>query len=332
MFMLPARQSMLMTRWLLVALLAMASGCSAPQEPAPLPAGCIAFGVFGDGPYRAWEEGRFRRVLRDVNRADLAWFIHVGDIFWYPCSDEHYAAELARMNSIQHPVIYTPGDNEWADCHEGIAGDYVPLDRLALLRRTFYADPSSSLGATPMRVETQAAEPAWAEFVENVRWTAGQVVCATIHLVGSNNALDDFPGRTAQDDSAQARRAQAGVAWLEETFAVARADSLHGVILAMHAQPSFKPDAAEPGLANFEARLRQLVLAFDGEVLLIHGDAHEYHVDHPMWNPPQPRPLSRFTRLETFGSPDIGWVRVVVDTSNGEIFSIEPRLVSRWWF
>ena len=36
------------------------------------------------------------------------------------------------------------------------------------------------------------------------------------------------------------------------------------------------------------------------------------------------------TRLETFGSPDIGWVRVVVDSVSGE-FSFEPRIMRRWW-
>jgi hypothetical protein len=39
--------------------------------------------------------------------------------------------------------------------------------------------------------------------------------------------------------------------------------------------------------------------------------------------------LENFTRLETFGSPDIGWVRVVVDTVAGRVVEFEPRLM-RW--
>ena len=34
--------------------------------------------------------------------------------------------------------------------------------------------------------------------------------------------------------------------------------------------------------------------------------------------------------LETFGSPDIGWVRVVVDSVAGRIVAFESRLMPRW--
>ncbi|HEU4364505.1 MAG TPA: metallophosphoesterase [Candidatus Krumholzibacteria bacterium] len=319
------------TRTLVAAVAALMVSCTMPQEPAPLPPGCFAFGVFGDGPYRIWEGGRFRRVVKDVNRADVTWFVHVGDIFWYPCSDEHYADQLAAMNAIRHPVVYTPGDNEWADCHEGIAGGYAPLERLERLRRTFYADPAQSLGAAPMRVESQSADPAFAEFVENARWTRGGFMCVTVHLVGSDNGLDDFPARTAADDSAVVRRASAATAWIEEAFAIARADSLHGVIIAMHAEPGFGRFGSPPGFGGFVLRLREMVESFDGQVLVVHGDAHEYRVDHPLRRGDREVPVENFTRIGTFGSPDIGWVRVVVDSVNGEIVSAEPRLISRWW-
>jgi len=305
--------------------------CSGPKAPAPLPPGCFAFGVFGDGPYRVWEEGRFRRLVRDVDGADLAWLFHIGDIFWYPCSDGHYNEMLAKMNAIQHPVVYTPGDNEWTDCHEGLAGDFQPLERLARLRATFFSDPSRTLGTRPMRVVSQAADPAHAEFVENVRWVRGGFVCATIHVVGSGDAAEAFPGRTAEDDAEVVRRQDAAVAWLEEAFAVAHADSLKGVILAMHAEPGFAR-AENADFGRLVNRLRELVLGFDGQVLLLHGDGHTFVVDHPLWDPPlRPDPIDTFTRIETFGSPDIGWVRVVVDSVNGRIVDVEPRLVSRWW-
>jgi hypothetical protein len=315
---------------LFAATAALLASCSTPEPLAPLPPGCIAFGVFGDGPYRIWEEARFRRVVQEVNRADIAWLFHIGDIFWYPCSDGHYAEMRAEMSTIQHPVAYTPGDNEWADCHTRIDGRYRPLERLAQLRRTFFADPARTNGGRPMRVVSQGAEPRYSEFVENVRWTRGGLVCATIHLVGSGNAGDPFPGRTAEDDSARVRRTAAATAWLEEAFAVAHADSLHAVILAMHADPGFgKSDT--PGYGHFVSRLRELVLGFDGHVVLIHGDAHTFVVDHPLWDPLRPDPIDTFTRIETFGSPDIGWVRVVVDSTSGEIVRVEPRRVSRWW-
>ncbi len=35
--------------------------------------------------------------------------------------------------------------------------------------------------------------------------------------------------------------------------------------------------------------------------------------------------LRNVARLETVGSPDIGWVRVIVDTIGGQLFSFELR-------
>jgi hypothetical protein len=46
---------------------------------------------------------------------------------------------LVQFNALPHPLIYTPGDNEWTDCHEGrnVAG-LDPLERLAKLRTVFF--------------------------------------------------------------------------------------------------------------------------------------------------------------------------------------------------
>ncbi len=316
---------------LLAAAAAVLVSCSSPPDPASIPPGCFAFGVFGDGPYRIWEEARFRHTLDDVNREDLAWFLHVGDIFWYPCSDDHYEDVLASLNRVRHPVIYTPGDNEWADCHTRIAGRYAPLDRLDRLRRTLFAVPGRSLGAAPMPVVSQGEDPEFAEFVENVRWKTGRVLCATFDMVGSDNAMEPFPGRTAEDDSAAVRRTRAAMAWLEETFAIARADSMRGVILAMHADPGLGSLDLPSGYGDFAERVRELTLQFGSNVYLVHGDAHHFTVDHPLWDPPHPDPIGNFTRIETFGSPDIGWLRVVVDSTSGQLMGVEPRLKSRWY-
>ncbi len=316
--------------FLLLAALVLA--CAIEPSP-PLPPNTFAFAVFGDGPYRAWEVARFRHVIEDVNRTDLAWFIHVGDIFWYPCSDANYARTLAAMNSIQHAVVYTPGDNEWTDCHENIAGHYAPLERLEHIRETFFAHPMRSLGATPMTLESQSVvDTSYAEFVENARWIRGGFVFATLHMVGDDNAEEGFPGRTAADDEAAARRIEAGLAWMNETFALA--DSLHlkGVVLAMHGTPGLQyHPKPRVGYEAFLDQLETRVKAFGRPVLLIHGDGHTFRVDHPLRDRATYEPLANFTRLETFGSPDIGWVRVVVDTVAGDFVGFEPRLMRRWW-
>lgn len=313
-----------------VAIAGIGVACSLP-DPAPLPPGSFAFGVFGDGPYRAWEMGRFRRVIEDANRAELQWFLHVGDILWFPCTNEEYADRLAAINSVKHPVVYTPGDNEWADCHEEIAGAFQPLDRLRQVRATFFADPGKSLGGRVMRVTSQREDSAFTDFVENARWQLGGFVFATIHMVGSGNASEPFVGRTSADDQEVAARTKAALTWLEEAFRIARWDGLKGVVVAIHGDPGLERDPeVERGYGEFVDRLEDLVKEFSGPVLLIHGDSHEQRVDHPLRNRSTGQPLSNFTRLETYGSPDIGWVRVVVDSVAGRIVEYEPRLMRRW--
>jgi hypothetical protein len=318
-------------RWLAIPVLAGLAAACGPPAPAPLPPGSFAFGVFADGPYYGWERGRFRRALADMGRADVDWLLHVGDFLWYPCSDAAYETRLDELNGVDFPVIYTPGDNEWADCHEERPGGYDPLERLAALRGTFFAHPERSLGGRPLALESQAAEPGFAEFPEHARWTRGGFVFATLHLVGSWNASVPFEGRTPAHDSAVARRTEAVLAWVDAAFDRARRDAARGVVLATHANPGLEggPEDAR-AFEPFVDRLKRRVAEFPGPVLLVHGDWHELTVDQPLRRP-DGTPYENFTRLQTFGSPDIGWVRVVVDTAAGRFTAFEPRLMRGWW-
>ncbi|MSR36136.1 MAG: metallophosphatase family protein [Gemmatimonadetes bacterium] len=311
-----------------------ALGCLACGPPAaePLPPNSLAFGVFGDGPYYPWERGRYRRLLEDVGATDIEWLLHVGDLFWYPCSDEEYALRASELAAVPHPVVYTPGDNEWADCHKLRAGRHDPLDRLAALRRAFFSDPTHSTGTPKLALETQAADSAFAEFGENARWRRGGFVFATVHLVGSHNGMKPFEGRTTASDVEGERRMRAGLAWLEQTMDTARATGANGAVIAFHAEIGLDPEYvdARAGYERITARLQHEAATFPGQIILIHGDSHHARVDHPLrdWNG---RPYERFTRIETFGSPDIGWLRVVLDTVAGRVVRVETRKLRGWW-
>jgi hypothetical protein len=65
-------------------------------------------------------------------------------------------------------------------------------------------------------------------------------------------------------------------------------------------------------------------ISFDGPVVLVHGDSHTFRIDKPVIS--ETRPLN-FTRVETFGSPDVHWVRATVDPRDEEVFSFEPEIV-----
>ena len=196
-----------------------------PEAPTPNPPGTFSFAVLGDAPYYEWEDLQYRLVLQALDAHDLSWVIDVGDIFWRPCSDELYRRNLERFNGLRHPVIYTPGDNEWTDCWEPRSGGFAPLDRLSRIRQIFFNDANRSLGGRALPLLSQENREPFGEFVENVRWSHQGIVFATVHIVGSTNAMKAFPSRTEADDAAAKRRTEAAAAWVRETFAEARSSN-----------------------------------------------------------------------------------------------------------
>lgn len=187
----------------------------------------FSFALIGDSPYGVAPGSYyppFDALTHDIN-ADhkLRWVLHAGDIKSgsTPCSDAMFTDRLNRFNAFDKPFILTPGDNDWTDCHRAKAGSYAPLERLAALRQVFFAQPGTTLGEHPMHVDSQAMEPGFEEFPEHTRWVQQNVVFATLHIVGSQNGLAPFAGRSAADDAEVARRTHAALGWLDDTFALA---------------------------------------------------------------------------------------------------------------
>ena len=313
-----------------VALLPVVLGCEAevrPERP-----GSYAFALLGDAPYTDRDEAPFEQVLKQINAEELAWVIHLGDILSHPCSDSVFQARFQTFQQVRHPMVYTPGDNEWTDCHRSEAESYQPRERLAKLREVFFPNPAASLGGRRLPLTSQSQDTTFSEFVENARWVREQIVFTTIHVVGSQNGRQPFEGRTAEDDAEVERRMSAAIAWLREAFAVAHGLEARAVFIGIHANPAFTETPNDPRRAPFDPFLEVLeeeVERFGGPVLLAHGDTHTQRIDHPLTRRATGQPLNNFTRLEVFGSPDVGWVRVVVDTLNPELFAFHPQKIRR---
>lgn len=284
-----------------------------PPAPSPNPPGTFSFAVLGDAPYYWHEELKFRVTLKDIDRHELASVIHIGDIFWRPCSDAMYTKARGWLDSLRHPVIYTPGDNEWFDCWEPRVGGNVPLERLAALRRIFYTTPTHR----SLPLTTQPGFP------ENARWRHESVVFATVHMIGSMNGMKRFPTRTPADDAAAHARTAAAVSWLRATFADAQTTHATAAVIAFHANPFDLPnDDYRRAYAPFVAALEAEARAFGKPVLVVHGDQHNYVVDRPLRGAPN------LTRMQVPGSPLVGWVRVNV--KNGNELGFEGRVVEGW--
>jgi hypothetical protein len=303
--------------------------------PAPNPPGTFSFAALGDAPYYAihGEERRYALVLRELDAHDLSFILHVGDIFERPCADDRYRRTLDEFNARRHPVVYTPGDNEWADCWQEETGGFQPLERLTRLRQIFYASPAQSLGGRRIPVISQEGDEPYAEFVENVRWMHQGIVFATVHLPGSGNAREPFDGRTRQDDEASVRRTNAAVAWLRAIFGEARERGASAVVIGFHANVTFEApidDKYRQSYEPFITTLEEEVERFANPVLVVHGDFHEYLVDRPLVRRTTGRRLDNLTRVQVPGSPDIGWVRVVVTPAPRTTFAFESHVVPFW--
>jgi hypothetical protein len=68
------------------------------------------------------------------------------------------------------------------------------------------------------------------------------------------------------------------------------------------------------------------VTQFGKPVVLVHGDSHYFRLDKPLVDARNQRVMN-FTRVETFGPPDMHWVRATVDSSDPNLFRFEPVVV-----
>jgi len=299
-----------------------------------------SIGLWGDMPYNdAQKTVGVPALISDMNSQKLAFTAADGDLKAGsgPCPDSLYTDALARFNSLEAPAMFTPGDNDWTDCDRtpGVSS----AERLAFERRTLFSTPFS-FGQRKLRVEVQAAP-----YVENRRWSVGDVVYATLNVQGSCNNLCD----TAPDPAEHAARNAADVTWLTETFAKATARDAAAVMVIFQANPGWdatdgtraptrdpktlaQTDAGPDGYKSLLTTLRDETVAFGKPVVAVHGDSHYFRVDKPLLDAAGRR-VQNFTRVETFGdhqennNNDVQWLRVDVDTRSRGVFSFQPQII-----
>ncbi|MEZ5355817.1 MAG: hypothetical protein R2762_24550 [Bryobacteraceae bacterium] len=284
-------------------------------KPAPAP---FAFAAIGDQQYGAAGEAKWPALAASINEsaAALKFIVHAGDIKSGStlCTNEMFANRLQSFNAIQIPFILTPGDNEWTDCHRANNGAYDPLERLSYERNTFF-NTDESLGTKKIKLFRQSEDPRHSLYRENAIWTEGNVVFATLHIIGSNNNL----GRTPEQDVEYAARNRANLDWMHTAFSLARDGGFGGVVFTFQADPPFprgvdgevlKPDT---GFEDFIYVLETESIVFDKPVLVIHGDSHTFRVDKPMLSSKDRTVIENVLRLEIPGSSDAHWVMVRVD-------------------
>jgi len=302
--------------------------------------------LFGDMPYNAQGKADYPFLLQDVNASDSAFSVFDGDLKSGGdggCVDSLYTDAIAGFNSLEKPLVWVPGDNDWTDCWgrygAGSAPFFDPEERLAHERQLF-ASTDRSLGQTTLALTRESAEGGpYALYPENVRWVKGPVVYLGLNVQGSNDnyPYPDTDSRSATEQQRQrdeqiARKA-ANLHWLSEGYAYAKQIHAKGLMIVWQADPNFNNEQHPANPHDFDAypdyvnALRTETMAFPGQVVLVHGDSHYFKLDKPL-TLPSGKVLANFTRLETFGASSTDWVQATIDPKSRNLFTFEPMIVA----
>jgi len=300
------------------------------QAAAPTRAHTLA--VIGDIPYGDAQIAAFPGEIGEINAdPDVDRAIHLGDIKngSSRCDDAYLSARLADFRTFDDPLHYTPGDNEWTDCHRASNGGYVPTERLAKLRELFFAKPNHTLGGHDV------VRPQSRGFPENVLWEQARVQYGLVHVVGSNDGqavwfgdrrdpatgalVPETRAETALRTREYVAREAAALEWIDAIFDAAEKRSAAAVVLGMQADMWDGPPAGQTAFIPIKAVIADRAARFGKPVLLLEGDSHQLIVDTPAGMP------ANLTRVVVQGSTSVPheWLRLTVDPASPGVFSCE---------
>ncbi len=273
----------------------------------------FSFALIGDVPYSDSDVASMGDLVADINNdPDVRFVAHVGDVKAgeLTCSDAVLTARFNLFQAFEDPFWFTPGDNEWTDCHAAVPA-YNPLNRLTKVRSLFYPVPTRTTGGTSMAVTPQASP-----YVENVWFQRDCVMFGSIHQVGSLNGLAPWTNETAAETQARenevAARIAADVAWVDRIFDQAIAADSAGVFLLIHEAPS-----TGAGTVDVRNRVESRASTFGKPVILANGSEHVYQVEPGFLG------VGNLTRWQTMGGAGAtaSWLKVAVDCSSTDVFS-----------
>lgn len=288
--------------------------------------GVVNIAVFGDSPYGTApaDTSQFDATPAFIDAInadrDVSLVLHVGDIHSGKqyCTEAYDRAVYDLWTAFLAPVVYTPGDNEWTDCHKTGEGggsynpatgqivykrdtsgnliDYAggdPIMNLDLVRSIFFARPGHAIGGDKRVLSQSLAfdrrHPSDRKYVENVMWEQSKVLFVTLNIPGGSNNDSDIwygePTMSAAQSEEIAERTGADLRWLDAVFARARDDDAKAVVIQIQADMwdlDGKPPSHIDQYKQFIDRIASKTADFGKPVLLFNGDSHHYRSDNPL--------------------------------------------------
>ena len=308
----------------------------------------VTYAIIGDTPYGQPQIDNFPNDVAEINQdPKVRLVMHLGDIKngSSDCSTSYFEQIRADFDGFRDPFVYTPGDNEWTDCHRANNGAYWPAGpvlngdtrpaRLDEIRRIFFDRPGRTMGIHSMKVAAQT--PA---YPENVRWFASRVEFGDLNIPGSNNDWAPWFGQpqTSSQIDEVTQRTAADIDWLDGIFDRAKRNDAKAVVIGIQADmwdPAIEGDPASyDHFTSIVQELAKQSLAFRKPVVLLNGDSHQFTDDHPLADPARPQNKSIYGitqdvpnlhRITVNGSttPCHEWLRLRIDPRSSALFSYE---------
>ncbi|RQH07861.1 hypothetical protein [Paraburkholderia dinghuensis] len=243
------------------------------------------------------------------------------------CSDSLYEQRHAMLDASRTPLVFVPGQQDWVSCGASGSGAYEPLERLDLLRQTFFSDPTM-LGQSTLAVTRESEVPRFRPYRENVRWQFGDTVFVAMNVPDGNNHFLNAGGRNGEFED----RVIANGFWLEHAAEYAKRRNARAIVIFIQANPL--PEREEradrfawlrfghrtrDGYLEFRKSLIKLAETFRGPVVLVHTAdtklAHGFVIDQPLRNEKGVR-VANVTRIAfALHDPLTQWLQFDVDTT-----------------
>jgi len=259
------------------------------------------------------------------------------------CADALYERRHDMLEASRAPLVFVPGQHDWSSCGTSGSGAYDPLERLDLLRQTFFSDPTT-LGQNPLALAlTRESEISrFRPYRENVRWQLGDTVFVAMNVPDGNNHFLNAGGRNGEFED----RVIANGFWLEHAAEYAKRRNARAIVIFIQADPLQEHDErtdrfawlrfghrTRDGYLEFRRNLIRLAETFRGPIVLVHTAdtklARGFAIDQPLRNEKGAK-VTNFTRIEfALHDPLTQWLEVDADMTRRTPLRVSVRNVPR---
>jgi len=303
-----------------------------------------AFAVVANALTSQPDEASAQRLVDAIGRdPQLAFTVYDGNLkgAHESCADQLYERRHDILDASRVPLVFVPGEHDWATCGMSGPGAYDPAERLDFLRQEFFAD-SNSLGQNRLTLTRESEVSRFRPYRENVRWQLGDTVFIGLNAPDGNNHYLNAGGRNGEFED----RVIANGFWLEHAAEYARRRNARAIVIfmqgnAMH-EHSERPDrfawlrfhrAPRDGYVELRRSLVRLAQAFRGPVIIVSSDdaklAHGFTIDQPLRNEKGTR-IENVTRIAfSLRDPRTQWLQVDADMTRNTPLRVSVRDVPK---